>query len=292
MDWLSILLLVLVFLFTIFLVYSYAVKSTPPHIYFLVFCGWLFAFEIVALIPYDVYVVRLTQAVSGQSAGPLHDIWLVMYWSVNALCWVLLPLSQAYQTAGDFTFWRRMGTAVFNHVRTYIVVGIAGGAILLYLLISGHLTSQSASAVLVVMSMFWGLFLVIVLLGYGLVEVPRKMWYSGSHALSLKYLQFKAAKLDEAINDAKYTLSECMKKVNASRKLSRADRDLEPCVAIIAEKVSDRQCPAHLLEYHNSNRTHEKPEIMDALTPLTRAKLVKVHCDFIKATSELRRSKW
>mmetsp|Transcript_9486 Transcript_9486/g.18310 ORF Transcript_9486/g.18310 Transcript_9486/m.18310 type:complete len:552 (-) Transcript_9486:1781-3436(-) len=209
-----------------------------------------------------------------------------MYWSVNALCWVLLPLSQGYHTAGDFTFLRRMGTALFKHVRTYIVFGVAGGAIFLYLLISGKLNSESASAVLVVLSNLWGLFLVIVLLGYGLVEVPRKTWYAGHHTLNKKYLQFKASKLSETMNDAKFALSECMKKVNAARKLTRGDKELERCVNIIAEK-----CPADLLEYHNANRTHENPEILQKLTPIDRKKIVQIHCDFIKANDELRRSK-
>lgn len=215
-----------------------------------------------------------------------------MYWSVNALCWVLLPLSQGYQTAGDFTFFRKMGTALFMHVRTYIVFGIAGGAILLYLLISGSLTSENAPVVLVVLSNLWGLFLVIVLLGYGLVEVPRKLWYAGSHVLSLKYIQFKAAKLNETMNDAKYAMSECLKRVNAARKLTYGQSDLENCVNIIIEKVLGSQCPAHLLEYHNANRTHENPEIVESLNPIDRKKIVKIHCDFIKANSELRRSKW
>lgn len=41
----------------------------------------------------------------------------------------------------------------------------------------------------------WGLFLLVLLLGYGLVEIPRSYWRSSSHGYLLAKTYFKAAKM-------------------------------------------------------------------------------------------------
>lgn len=41
----------------------------------------------------------------------------------------------------------------------------------------------------------WGLFLLVLLLGYALVEVPRGLWRNSNHSYILNRAYFKAAKL-------------------------------------------------------------------------------------------------
>lgn len=41
----------------------------------------------------------------------------------------------------------------------------------------------------------WGLFLLVLLLGYALVEIPRSLWLSSSHTYTLNLAYFKASKL-------------------------------------------------------------------------------------------------
>ena len=56
----SILAIIAVFGFSLRLLYYYASRSTPWHIYALVFIAWTMAFGIIALLPYDVYLVQPT----------------------------------------------------------------------------------------------------------------------------------------------------------------------------------------------------------------------------------------
>ena len=56
----SILAVIAVFAFSIRLLYNYAAKRTPILVCFLVFVAWSMAFGIVALLPYDVYLVQDT----------------------------------------------------------------------------------------------------------------------------------------------------------------------------------------------------------------------------------------
>lgn len=54
----------------------------------------------------------------------------------------------------------------------------------------------------------WGLFLLTILLGYGLVEVPRQLWHIGSKGNRLLKAYFDVDKLSSDKNDAEETLKE------------------------------------------------------------------------------------
>ena len=48
----------------------------------------------------------------------------------------------------------------------------------------------------------WGLLLCTIMLGYGLVEVPRSLWYSASCRYNLRQLELKAPKAKETMVDS------------------------------------------------------------------------------------------
>lgn len=52
----------------------------------------------------------------------------------------------------------------------------------------------------------WGLLIVTVLLGYGLVEVPRSFFYASRRKYSLQHAYFKAAKLYGDLSEARGNL--------------------------------------------------------------------------------------
>lgn len=57
----------------------------------------------------------------------------------------------------------------------------------------------------------WGLFLVIVFMGYGLVSVPRTLWYSGSYDRHLHQHYANAARLKEECMDSEIEFNELAK---------------------------------------------------------------------------------
>lgn len=56
----------------------------------------------------------------------------------------------------------------------------------------------------------WGLFLLVLLLGYGLVEIPRSYWNGAKRGYLLMKTYFKAAKLMTEKADAEETLEDVM----------------------------------------------------------------------------------
>lgn len=56
----------------------------------------------------------------------------------------------------------------------------------------------------------WGLFLLVLLLGYGLVEIPRSYWLSSSHGYLLAKSYFKVAKMATEKAAAEENLADVM----------------------------------------------------------------------------------
>lgn len=56
----------------------------------------------------------------------------------------------------------------------------------------------------------WGLFLLVLLLGYGLVEIPRSCWLSSSHSYRLAKTYFKVAKIAVEKSEAEEKLADVM----------------------------------------------------------------------------------
>ena len=56
----------------------------------------------------------------------------------------------------------------------------------------------------------WGLFLLVLLLGFGLVEVPRSIWNSSKVAYTLSRTQFKIAKMSTEKIEAEENLEDVL----------------------------------------------------------------------------------
>ena len=56
----------------------------------------------------------------------------------------------------------------------------------------------------------WGLFLLVLLLGYALVEVPRKLWNGSKPGYTLNYSYFKVAKLSLDKCEAEETVDDIL----------------------------------------------------------------------------------
>lgn len=84
----------------------------------------------------------------------------------------------------------------------------------------------------------WGLFLLVLLLGYGLVEVPRTLWYRSKTSLYLKQLYFRIAKLQGEKCDAEENLEDILGEVKSVTEKIKYNHPLRSCIDVIVKKVS------------------------------------------------------
>lgn len=80
----------------------------------------------------------------------------------------------------------------------------------------------------------WGLFLVIVFMGYGLVAVPRNLWYSGNYDRQLYQHYGNAARLKEECMDSELEFEELAKTMNAiSKRAMMETSEIRYCINVM-----------------------------------------------------------
>uniref|UniRef100_A0A915E416 Gustatory receptor n=1 Tax=Ditylenchus dipsaci TaxID=166011 RepID=A0A915E416_9BILA len=139
----------------------------------------------------------------------LLGLWRLVYWTSQLLTWVVLPILQSYSKAGEFTTLGRLKSAVYNNLIYYGTYGCIFFFLLVYAISKGVSLNFDHLKVLVISaSNTWGLFLLVLLLGYGLIEVPRQLWQMGDRGYRLSKTYFDIDKLSIDKNDAEETIQE------------------------------------------------------------------------------------
>lgn len=135
--------------------------------------------------------------------------WRVIYWSSQFLTWLMLPLLQSYSKAGEFTAVGRLKYALYSNTVYYGIYLAMFFLFLFYAISKGIPMNFDSLKVLVVSaSNTWGLFWLVVLLGYGLVEVPRRLFHKADHDYRLRRAYFDVENIFSNKNDAEETLIE------------------------------------------------------------------------------------
>lgn len=155
----------------------------------------------------------------------------------------------------------------------------------IYLAATGNLSQKTLPVFLVVISNVWGLFLIMVLLGYGLMVIPRQLWNKGNLEGYLRYYQFMATELEESKVEARYTLEQTTKLICAAEKIVTLSDPLMPYIELMLAKV-----PEYILSQQRSQRPHENKEIQETLGEITEKRLAVLHAQLKKALTEYSRT--
>lgn len=256
---------VVVFFLALFLLQRYGDLRKQQRMVLLgTLLAWYLCFLIVFILPFDVSTTIYKQCLVDNAAasepkvceqpwsyipdGILPVFWRVVYWTSQFLTWLLIPFMQSYARSGAFSRTGKMKTALIENAiyyGTYLLIFVS---LLIYVVI--HLkwkfTFSELQTVCITAANTWGLFLLVLLLGYGLVEVPRSYWLSSNQAYLLNKTHFKVAKMATEKADAEENLANVMEEVatvhqavsSSSSLRKRVDTILTKCPAIYQEEMS------------------------------------------------------
>merc|ERR1719228_1734069 len=201
----------------------------------------------------------------------IYSLWRVVYWSSQLLTWLVLPLMQSFTQAREFTFLGKLKSSLWDNAIYYTSYLFIAIILIIYIsLVPGlHLDWQRIKAIAAAASNTWGLTLLVFMMGYGLVEVPRTLWNSSKRGYSLNQAYFKVSKLWGEKNDAEGTLEEVLVSVEGvNRTLEVEQGQLRDKLEIIMRKV-----PLEMMERVKRRRVEETDRGGD----LTEARLAKLH---------------
>lgn len=97
------------------------------------------------------------------------NLWRIIYWTSQFLTWLIMPLMQSYLKAGDFNMRGKLRSALIDNAMYYGTYLFICGFLLIYIALKPGVTLdwQKLKAIASSASNTWGLFLLVLLLGYG-----------------------------------------------------------------------------------------------------------------------------
>ncbi len=137
-----------------------------------------------------------------------------------------------------------------------------------------NLNWERTKAIAAAASNTWGLFVLVFMLGYGLIEVPRNCWYCTQRGYQLNRAYFKIAKLMGERSDAEESLEDALVTVNAISQTVGMSDPRRPQVETILSKI-----PLEMMEKIKRRR----PEAPFGSDPPTEKMLVNLHRQVIRA---------
>lgn len=222
-------------------------------------------------------------------ASVFPNLWRIIYWSSQFLTWLIMPLMQSYLKAGDFTIKGKLKSAMIENAIYYGSYLFICGVLLIYIAVKGvSLDWQKLKAIASSASNTWGLFLLVLLLGYALVEVPRSLWNNAKPGFALQYAYFKAAKLSTEKAEAEEHVDDVLESLQCISRAVPNNHELRPCVETIIRKV-----PIELQERASRNFSRTGGNGMggtsSTIVPQEKA-LVRIHKQVIKSLQTLQRT--
>ncbi|XP_034824985.1 LMBR1 domain-containing protein 2 homolog isoform X1 [Maniola hyperantus] len=276
-----------------------------------VLTAWYFSFVIMFILPLDisstVYRQCLDTAAGLTTVAPQSNItsteappdnhcqkpwsyvpdavfpnlWRVVYWTSQCLTWLIMPMMQSYSKAGDFTVKGKLKSALVDNTIYYGSYLFICVILLIYIALKPgvYLDGPKIKAIASSASNTWGLFLLILLLGYALVEVPRNLWNNSKKNYTLTYSYFKVAKLSTDKCEAEESVDEIIETLNSVTAAVGPGHPLHRHVETIVQKL-----PIQLRDKLNSRAPPERP------TAPSFKSLVNLHKKTIKALHVLQRT--
>ncbi|KAJ3106824.1 LMBR1 domain-containing protein 2 [Phlyctochytrium planicorne] len=164
---------------------------------------------------------------------------------------------QSWMRSGEFQSWSRFVGAVKENLFYYTIFAAIGVVALLYIIFGLKINKMSdLMAFLMAAANAWGLLLCTFMLGYGLVDIPRSLWYKASARWSLRYLELQAPKSREAMVDSEAELYDVAKDVSYASRMISSDNALRPYVDKLLEK-----CPLALSERSSDNEPNLQQDL-------------------------------
>ena len=189
--------------------YSYAMIGTQKRVLFVAYMGFIVSFFCVVLIPFDI-----DSTLANRYRDFLYYAWRTMYWSLQLLSWVIYPFNMEKERTGS---WKK--SLQRNAIWWVIYVVVALVAVVYFFGVTNY-GFKGMLAFAYAASNTWGLTLIILLAGYGLVAAPQWFYLQSKPNDYLNYMYIKAVSAEDARLAAKFDLmdvySDARKTVDAN----------------------------------------------------------------------------
>jgi hypothetical protein len=132
--------------------------------------------------------------------APFFDLFslfvCLFFFSLPAFLFFPLSFFSFFSSFSPFVCLARQENGIF-----YLSLIVIFVALFLYLVFGSHLTPSHIKDVAIAASNTWGMLLLVFLLGYGLVDVPRFLWRRANYAATLRLYPFPKKEEEKRANE-------------------------------------------------------------------------------------------
>jgi len=194
--------------------------------------GFTIGLSILAVMPFDVWAsIARSTAQSDfrelESHGILRKSWAAIYWTTTCLCYLFCPVLMEFEASGDFTVGARLRTSLRRNVVFYAIYAAVVIFALVWLVIHGAVHGNLQSWCIAA-SNAWGLLVLTVLMGFGLVTVPRHLWQLANPEGELRGLYAAMVAKDELRLSRLFELQDAICRTRCELGGLNADEEEEP----------------------------------------------------------------
>lgn len=206
--------------------------DVPRYVFFTVGYTWFWSISIIILVPADI-----SSTIIGHDNGGISFFWSWSYWSTFLLTWLVVPLIQGFEDAGDFTVRERLKTSIQVNLFFYLILGFIGLIGLILLIMMRNNWSGGVLGLAMACSNTFGLVTGAFLLGFGLSEIPKTIWKNADWTTRQKVLSHKIANMAMKLDEAHQELSKVIAVAQeTSKQMSKRD-PLRPYMNIIDNMI-------------------------------------------------------
>lgn len=128
------------------------------------------------------------------SDGPMVVLWKFLYFGWIAFNWLVIFFYKQILISGHWNFWGRLGHGMLRTMTIYLLIGIPAAIVLVVLITTKKFTVDVLYTLLISIVNTFGTFQIVILLAYGIVDVPRRLIISAFPTLRLYQIYYDAFK--------------------------------------------------------------------------------------------------
>ncbi|OQS05823.1 hypothetical protein THRCLA_20519 [Thraustotheca clavata] len=172
--------------------------------------------------------------------------WKLVYWITFLLSWAVLPILIEFSQSGAFTTRQRLKFSIQFLARHYAVLLMGGVILFAYLIIVDHFTITGVIGLLMALGNTYGLLWIICLLGYGLVNIPRKIWSFADPRGRLRSVYFRAIQVHDERVESMFIYEDVVRDI---KQLADRFRTIEDSTIVVNSELHyTKQCIQHVLD--------------------------------------------
>ena len=183
----------------------------------------------------------------------------MVYTATFWICWAVVPLLQSFSVSGDFHFVGKLQYAFKFNALFYGIMMAVSVVLLVWIAVTVGITEPAVVYGLgIALSNAWGLLLLILLLGYGLVEVPRRLWINSKVDVLYRWYCFQVRRPPVVLVSLHLPLcSHTLPSVTPSpHQVVEKDRHLRAAQTELTATLKAVQNAVLVVPYHDPNRRY------------------------------------